>query len=110
MYFLIEAILDDEKPVPVQLKKKKAFLAKFVADDEKKQRGLLNALELYATDTNTDAYKIFAAILNALYELDLCEENAFANGSTSFVRLKSSASTRKLPKPFVNKPQVSLNS
>ena len=74
VYFLIEAILDDEKPVPVQLKKKKAFLAKFVADDEKKQRGLLNALELYATDTNTDAYKIFAAILNALYELDLCEE------------------------------------
>ena len=74
VYFLIEAILDDEKPVPVQLKKKKAFISKFVSDDEKKQRGLLNALELYATDTNTDAYKIFAAVLNALYELDLCEE------------------------------------
>ena len=50
VYFLIEAILDDEKPVPVQLKKKKAFISKFVSDDEKKQRGLLNALELYATD------------------------------------------------------------
>jgi translation initiation factor 5 len=74
VYFLIEAILDDEKPVPLQLKKKKAFISKFVGDDEKKQRGLLNAFELYATETNTDAYKIFAAVLNALYELDLCEE------------------------------------
>ena len=74
VYFLMEAILDDEKPVPFQLKKKKAYIEKFVGEDEKKQRGLLNALELYATDTNTDTYKIYAAVLNALYELDLCEE------------------------------------
>ena len=39
----------------------------------RKQRGLLNA-GIITTDANTDAYKIFAAVLNALYELDLCEE------------------------------------
>merc|ERR1712097_28735 len=98
------------KPVPVQLKKKKAFISKFVSDDEKKQRGLLNAFELYATETNTDAYKIFAAVLNALYELDLCEEKYIASGLKNFARPKSLASTRKLPRLFESKRQVSSSS
>ncbi|OUS47248.1 eIF4-gamma/eIF5/eIF2-epsilon-domain-containing protein [Ostreococcus tauri] len=74
LVFLLEAIFDEDEPIPPQIKAKKDFLVAACPSDQL-QRALLCAFERYVTETATSGFKVFSLILSTLYELDLVEED-----------------------------------
>ena len=74
IYFLLEAIFDEDEPIPPQIKAKKDYV-EAACPDAKTQRALLCGFERYVTETATSGFKAFSLILNQLYEFDLVEED-----------------------------------
>jgi translation initiation factor 5 len=106
--FLLEAIFDEDEPIPPQIKEKKDYIAA-ACSDAKSQRALLCGLERYVTETGTSGFKAFSLILNQLYEFDLVEEDVIkawnedvSAASGIEVEPKVAQAVRKQAKKFID--------
>ena len=117
MHFLVEALFDEDEPLAPQIAEKKAYLieAREGADDETDetddaalQVAILNAVELYVTETAPNDFKKLVAVLKALYDEDVCEEEAISKWAADpksarkfGVDAETGAAVRKQAKPFI---------
>ena len=108
MHFLVEALFDEDEPLAPQIAEKKAYLIEARTDDAALQVAILNAVELYVTETAPNDFKKLVAVLKALYDEDVCEEEAISKWAADpksarkfGVDAETGAAVRKQAKPFI---------
>lgn len=109
IHFLVEALFDEEKPLAPQIVTRKHYLvAATNADPQKLQFAILNAIELYVTETAPDDFKKLIAVLKNLYDEDICDEEVILKWAADPKSAKkfgveedTGKAVRKIAKPFV---------
>ena len=76
IHFLVEALFDEDEPLAPQISDKKAYLIEACKGDAAMQVAILNAVELYVTESAPNDFKKLVAVLKSLYDDDVCEEEA----------------------------------
>jgi translation initiation factor 5 len=108
IHFLVEALFDEDEPLAPQISDKKAYLIEACKGDAAMQVAILNAVELYVTESAPNDFKKLVAVLKALYDDDVCEEEAIVKwaGDPKSARkfgvdAETGAAVRKQAKPFI---------
>ena len=109
-HFLVEALFDEDQPLAPQIVEKKAYLVEAALGENASamQVAILNAVELYVTETAPDDFKRLVAVLKALYDEDVCEEEAISKWAADpksarkfGVDAETGAAVRQQAKPFI---------
>ena len=108
VHFLVEALFDEDEPLVPQIKAKKAYMIAACGQDAKLQTALVCAVELFITESATEQFKQYVAILKELYDEDVLDEEiilkwgADPKSAAKFgVELETSQAVRKQVKPFL---------
>ena len=108
VHFLVEALFDEDEPLVPQIKAKKAYMIAACGQDANLQTALVCAVELFITESATEQFKQYVAILKELYDEDVLDEEiilkwgADPKSAAKFgVDLETSQAVRKQVKPFL---------